>query len=449
MDTSTTTAIQTSNKIETDWLLSNFAHFEKSLNGGAKLPMHAKRKAALANYQRLGFPTSKQEEWKYTNPAAIKEKSFPLISKKQDLSASVEEAKQLLIKEPTSIGIIIINGLVAYASEGCPGLKITSLKDVQHEKNTLSELIEKHLACHTGSDDAFVAMNTSLMENAIIIHVEKGAKISSPVEILFYTNKDASQKTILPRILVVAEANSESSFIEQYANHSDDEYCSNSVVEFVGAENSCINHYRLQNESINAFHVSTIAASLSDYANFNTHTFSFGGGLVRNNVNITLNGPSCNVVMNGLTAITGKQHVDNHTLLDNTKPHCESNELYKGIYADASQGVFSGSIIVRQDAQKTNAIQSNRSLLLSDEASINTKPQLKIWADDVKCTHGATIGQLDEDAMFYIRSRGVSEQDAKVMLIHAFASEVISGVKIPALKEKLEELLLLKLNLGC
>ena len=448
MDTSSTTPQDRKpTTVTTDWLLTNFAQFEKALNGGSKLPLHAKRKNALANYQRLGFPVAGQEDWKYTNPAIIQEKAFPLFTDSKSSPVANDNSESFFIPDFKSVRITITNGCIPASFETIEGLKISSLKAAQKEGGALAELVEKHLAMHAGSEDAFVAMNTSLMDNAIVIHIAQGVKISEVVELLFLTDKNASEKTILPRILVIAEKNSEATFVEHYASNSVSAYSVNSVVEFVAAENTNVNHYRIQNESLDAFHISTIAASLSSNANFSTYTFSFGGKLVRNNVNITLNGSNCNVVMNGLTAITGKQHVDNHTLLDNTQPHCESNELYKGIYGEASQGVFSGSIIVRQAAQKTNAIQSNKSLLLSDQAGVNTKPQLKIWADDVKCTHGATIGQLDDDAMFYIRSRGVSEKDAKVMLVHAFASEVISGVKISALKERLESILLKKLNL--
>jgi len=437
----------------TDWLLTHFAQFEEGLNGGAKLPLHSKRKLALANYQKLGFPNSSQEEWKYTNPAPIQNSAFPLYSHNKaalqaDASLDSYFTDSYFTRGIESIKVVIVNGQIT-STPACPaGLRIISLKEAQASKGDLATIVEKHLASHAQSDEAFVAMNTSLIENALIIHLQANTTLSSTVEIVWLSDESASQKTILPRLLVVAEKSSEATFIERCLSISDEQqYCINSVVEFAVAENANISHYRVQTESVESFSVSTIAASLESNVNFSTHTFSFGGKLVRNNVNIVLNGSNCNVVMNGLTTITGKQHVDNHTLLDNTKPHCESNELYKGIYADSSQGVFSGTIIVRPDAQKTNAIQSNRSLLLSDQAIVNTKPQLKIWADDVKCTHGATIGQLDDDAMFYIRSRGVSQADAKVMLVHAFASEVISAVKIEALRENLQSLLLAKLAL--
>lgn len=430
----------------TDWLLTHFAQFEKGLNGGAKLPLHSKRKQALTNYQKLGFPNSSQEEWKYTNPAPIQSRAFPLI-----LNSKVESQNFDLYftKGIETAKIVVLNGQII-SKPACPaGLSITTLKETQADKGEMAAIVETHLACHAQSDEAFVAMNTSLIENALIIHLQADSKLNCPIEILWLSDQSASEKTILPRLLVVADKSSEAVIIERCLCTSDmQEYSINSVVEFALAENANISHYRVQTESIESFSVSTIAATLESNANFSTHTFSFGGKLVRNNVNIVMSGSNCNVVMNGLTAVSGKQHVDNHTLLDNTKPHCESNELYKGIYAGSSQGVFSGTIIVRQDAQKTNAIQSNRSLLLSDQAIVNTKPQLKIWADDVKCTHGATIGQLDDDAMFYLRSRGVSLADAKVMLVHAFASEVISAVKIEALRENLQALLLEKLELA-
>ncbi len=417
-------------------LPEQFSEFENSLNGDAKFSFHQKRKAAVEDYQKNGFPSSALEEWKYTDPSVIRQKGYPLFSAKD-----AEKSSDLRDNQ-----ITVIDGYFAGCGKLPEGLICTTLKEAQKSGGNNLALIDQHLARHAETSESFVALNTALLADALVLIVPEGKAVSQTVEILNISSQKSSEKTILPRILVIAEKNSEIKIVEKFkAENSANKNFINAVLEFSVAEDARVSHYRVQNEASECLFVSTIAASLSDKATFSTYTFTFGGQLVRNHVNVVLNGSDCNVTMNGLTAINKKQHVDNQTLLDNAKPNCQSLELYKGIYADSSQGVFSGSIIVRPDAQKTNAIQSNRSLLLSDSAAVNTKPQLKIWADDVKCTHGATIGQLEDDAMFYLKSRGISDKDARDMLIHAFASEIISAVSLDALKEELEDLLLKKL----
>lgn len=441
METGTTSA--------QDWVLLNFLDFEKSLNGGAKLPLHAKRKEAFARFNQSGFPSPQMEEWKYTNVAPIREGKFTLTTAPSDDTIRSVPTELFTIPSLECHQIVLIDGFIASSlssMQALPaGVSVLTFSDA--EKGKSAGVFQEHFAQYAPADEHFVALNTAFVREGIVVHVAKGVVLDKPLHIAVVSTENGAQKSTNHRILVVAEANSEATVIESYASVAETTYFTNSVVECVVKENANLTHYRVQTESGAAYHVSTIQAVLENSATFGTHTFSFGGKLVRNNVNAVINGTGCTATMNGLSALTGDQHVDNHTLLDHAKPHGQSHELYKGIYDDASQGVFSGSIIVRPDAQKTNAIQSNRSLLLTDTAAINTKPQLKIWADDVKCTHGATIGQLDDDALFYIRSRGVGEKDAKVMLIHAFASEVISGVANEALREHLEGLLLKKLHI--
>jgi Fe-S cluster assembly protein SufD len=429
-------------------LPEHFSEFERHLNGDSKFAFHNKRKAAVAEYQKNGFPNSKMEEWKYTDPSVIEKSAYPLLNK-YSAPASIEIAQSFWTPNLDSYRLVILNGqLISTAADLPKGVTCTTLKQAQATGGNLLEAVEKHLGVIASSTEAFVALNTALSSDATIIMVADNICIDKPIQMLCLSNSDSALSTTLPRTLVLAGQNSEFCIIERCETTAMlQEQFINSVLEFAVARDARVTHYRLQNESLEALLVSSISASLEEKANFTTFTFSFGGKLVRNHVNVVLNGKDCNVTMNGLSAINGEQHVDNQTMLDNAQPNCESLELYKGIYADSSQGVFSGTIIVRQIAQKTNAIQSNRSLLLSDKASVNTKPQLKIWADDVKCTHGATIGQLDEEALFYLKTRGINEKDAKVMLVHAFASEIISAVKITSLKDNLEDLLITKLQL--
>lgn len=419
-----------------DWVLVNFLDFEKSLNGGAKLPIHQKRKDAFARYTKAGFPTVAQEEWRYTNPAPIKDAGFALVK----TQSKIDEQGIAPVPSLDVYRLIFVDGMPLGANvTGLPsGVTIEPLKG--------SPYAEK-IATLASTDEQFTAINTSFVQDGIVLRVAKNIAVPKPVEVVWVAGSNSSKSLVCPRVYVEIEEGGACTFIERYVSMGGEGYFTNSVIEGTIAQNGSFNHYRIQDEALSAYHVSTIQFKTASDARVRTHTFSFGGKLVRNNVNIELDGSGCDVTMNGLSALTGNQHVDNHTLLDHAKPHCESHELYKGVYGDASQGVFSGTIIVREDAQKTNAIQSNRSLLLTNEASVNTKPQLKIWADDVKCTHGATIGQLDDDALFYIRARGVREADAKKMLIHAFASEVIKEVSVPQLRDYLEGMLEAKLSL--
>lgn len=426
-------------KLEKDWVLLNFLDFEKSLNGGASLPLHAKRKEAFSKYSTIGFPTVKDEEWRYTNPLPIKEAGFRIV-KSSDASKDLSSFKDLETPNLDSHKIFIVDGTPVIESQlvdpgGLSVYSISGSKDFS-ELGTIAS-----------SEEQFVAINTSFLQDGVVITVAKNTKLDRPLELIWVTTDKAAEALLCPRVFVKVETGAHCQIVERFISKSKSRYFNNSVFECAVGENAFFDHYRVQEEALQAYHVSTISIKAASNARVRTHTFSFGAKLVRNNVAIVMEGSGCDVTMNGLSALTGAQHVDNNTLLDHAKPHCQSHELYKGIYGDSSQGVFSGSIIVRPDAQKTSAIQSNRSLLLTPQAQINTKPQLKIWADDVKCTHGATIGQLDDDALFYIRSRGTSEADARVMLIHAFASEVISEVAIAPLRANLAALLLEKLHL--
>jgi Fe-S cluster assembly protein SufD len=426
-----------------DWITESFAQFEKSLNGGAKLPLHQKRKDALEQYAKNGFPTVALEDWKYTDPKAILDGKFFALTKTKNT------AKALPVRSNVdSHRFLFVDGaLVEKSSEKIEELiQIVQLSEVQKTDHPLHAVWASNFGTIARQDESFSSINTAFLSDGLVIFAAKNASNVKPIEIIFQTTKAAAGAALHPRILCVAETGASINIVERFQAETGVSYLSNSVLECKVASNAHVYHVRIQDESTEAFHVSMIEAHVENDSTFRTHTFSFGGKLVRNHVNIVMNGSNANVTMNGLSVLDGNQHVDNTTLLDHAKPHCESLELYKGIYGGKSQGVFSGTIIVREDAQKTNAIQSNRSILLSNEAQVNTKPQLKIWADDVKCTHGATIGQLDDDALFYIQSRGVGKKEAKMMLVQAFAGEIISTLKDDLIKDELHERLMEKLS---
>jgi Fe-S cluster assembly protein SufD len=300
------------------------------------------------------------------------------------------------------------------------------------------------LAPHT--DEAFAALATALVTDGVSIVAERNAVASQPIHIVHVATSQSAGRVITPRLFVRAEENSQVAIIESYVTIGGEGYLSLPVAEVSAADGAIVDYYKYQHEAVSASHVSNTIVEQGRAGVVSTHIFSFGGALVRNNVTVNLKGSGANAVLNGLSVLNGTQHVDNSTEIHHIEPTIESREHFKGIYADSSRGVFSGTITVDQIAQKTNAFQSNQALLLSPNASIETRPQLKIWADDVKCTHGATVGQLDQEAMFYLRSRGIGREEARNFLIHAFASEVLTTVKVPALKEYVEAAITEKLG---
>jgi len=284
-----------------------------------------------------------------------------------------------------------------------------------------------------------VALNTALAADGAYLYIPDGVVFEHPIEVLYVAaGGGADAEIINARTLIVAGAGSQVRIVETYATIREGTYFTNAVTELFAGENAIVDHYKVQQEALGAFHIATMQINAQRSANVSSHSFSLGGRFVRNDVNAVLDGEGAEVTLNGLYLADGERLIDNHTTIDHAKAHCPSHEVYKGILGGRARAVFNGKIIVRQDAQKTDAKQTNRALLLSDNASINTKPQLEIFADDVKCTHGAAIGQLDEDAIFYLRARGLTYFEARDMLIHAFAGQIIDGVKVEALRTALE-----------
>jgi Fe-S cluster assembly protein SufD len=266
--------------------------------------------------------------------------------------------------------------------------------------------------------------------------------VAEPIQLVFLTTPSAEPAVAHPRTLILAGINSQAAIIETFAALEDGVYFTNGVTEIVLGEGAVLDHTKVQRESKNAFHIATQQVHQARASNITSHSIALGGGLVRNDVNVVLDAEGCECTLNGLYLANGRQHIDNHTRIDHARPHCASHELYKGILDGKAHGVFNGKIYVHQDAQKTDAKQTNKTLLLSEDAVINSKPQLEIYADDVKCTHGATIGQLDEEAVFYLRSRGVGQEEARSLLTYAFANDIISRIKVEPIRAGLEQALL-------
>jgi Fe-S cluster assembly protein SufD len=296
--------------------------------------------------------------------------------------------------------------------------------------------------------DPFTALGTAFLRDGAFIECADGAGLDLPVYLLFLSSGKGSPYVSAPRCLVVAGRNSRLSIVEHYAAVGDPVYWTNAVAEIIAGEGSVVEHDKLQTEGTRAFHIGSTHILLGARASFTSNAISLGGSLVRNNVSAQFDGEEAECTLNGLSLATGKQHVDNHTTIDHARAHCTSHELYASILDGNSRGVFNGKIFVRRDAQKTDAKQTNRTLLLSDGATIDTKPQLEIFADDVKCTHGATVGQLDEDQVFYLRSRGIDHVAARDLLTYAFASNVINRVHVDALRTQLDTMLRTRLHEG-
>jgi Fe-S cluster assembly protein SufD len=293
-------------------------------------------------------------------------------------------------------------------------------------------------------EHAFVALNTAFIEDGAFVFIPQGRSIEEPIYVIFVSSEASTPVMAHPRNLFVFEANTQARIVESYVGLNGSAYFNNAVTEIIGQDGAAIDHYRLQREANGGFHVGALAAQLGRNCHFSSHALTLGGALVRNDVDAVLNGEGAESILNGLYLVEGNQHVDNQTRIDHIKPHATSLELYKGILRGKGRAVFNGKIFVHKAAQKTDARQTNKNLLLSGEAVVNTKPQLEIYADDVKCSHGSTIGQLDRDALFYLRSRGLDLDNAQSLLSYAFASDVVNRVKVAPLRARLDDYLLTK-----
>jgi Fe-S cluster assembly protein SufD len=412
------------------------AAVEQRPQGGPRWLQDVRDKAA-ARFAALGFPTVREEEWRFTNVAPIAARDF------RTAEPAMVEASEIdaLPYSHLPFRIVVVNG--RFSAElsrlhGLPhGVRAGSLAAAATGHGDVVPRFYAQAADFHARP--FVALNTALAADGAYLYIPEGAVLEQPIEILYVAAGDpASAEMIQARTLIVAGERSQSRIVETWVALRGGVYFTNAVTEVFAAESAVVDHYKVQQEGLEAFHIGAMQINAQRSANVSSHSFSLGGKLVRNDVGAVLDGEGAEVTLNGLYLADGDRLIDNHTTIDHAQAHCPSHEIYKGILGGKARAVFNGKIIVRQDAQKTDAKQTNRALLLSDDASINTKPQLEIFADDVKCTHGAAIGQLDDDAIFYLRARGLTYFEARDMLIHAFAGEIIDRVQIEPLKRALE-----------
>ncbi|MCS6822058.1 MAG: Fe-S cluster assembly protein SufD [Microscillaceae bacterium] len=400
-----------------------------------------RRKEAIQHFRALGIPTTKHEDWKYVNLLPLSKIDF--VPEVLSTIASPTELQPYLLAEKEAYTIVLLNGKYApqfsTLPEITPKIIITSLAQA-FEQHT--ELVEKHFAQIAFTEkEAFVALNTALAEDGLFIYIADNQVVHKPIIVYFITDAQQQAPQIQIRNLYVFGKNSQATILTKFDTLGNNANFSNLVEEIFLAPNAIVDYYKIQNENENTYHIGTTKVRQDTRSVFSSITVSFNGAIVRNNLDLDLQGEYCEGNMFGLYILKGKTLLDNHTSVNHALPNAQSNEFYKGVLDEKATGVFNGKIFVRQNAQKTNAYQQNRNILLSQDASINTKPQLEIWADDVKCSHGATVGNLDKGALFYLRSRGISEESAKALLVYAFANEIIEKVKVQSLKEYLEFLL--------
>lgn len=435
-----------------NWVENEFAKVEQQEGAAA---LSALRKSALKSFSKLGFPSSKLEEWRYTNVAPIASGKFSLLS---STAAKPDRTKleALFASSIFKLRIAFLDGAFApelsslnALPEGLALFSIAQLLRGDVGSANDRETLIANLGKHASSDEAcFVALNTALLSDGVFVRVKRNTKITDPMLVLSLSSADREEGVVNSRVVVVIEDGAECQIVERFASIGTMSTLSSVVSEFNLGAGAQLKHLRIQEEGQKQYHISNTSVVQQRDSRLMTWNMNFGGKLARHDIHTKLLGINSDAQLFGLTVLNDVQHVDNHTIIEHAAPHCTSNERYKGIYDGTSKGVFSGTIIVRPVAQKTNAYQSNQSILLSERASIDSKPQLKIWADDVKCTHGATVGQLDDDALFYLRSRGISQAEARKILVHAFASEIISSFDSPQIKELLETMLTQKLALS-
>lgn len=423
------------------------AHFEDLADAlpGRDLEWLARRRAeARADFRRMGLPTTKHEEWRYTPLRELAETDFAVRADDTD----IPELRDHPLLGIEGYRLVFRNGRFAEdATRGtCPeGVRVERLADALGRNDPL---VRDHLGQYAKAHEhPFVALNTALFEDGVVVHVAKNANVKSPIHLVFASKSGGRPFATHPRVLIVVESGAEATVLESHLGFGG-AYFSNPVVEVVIGPNAKLEHTKVQDESLDAFHIATIDGLQFGDSAFTSNSVQYGAKLGRTDLNVFLNGQNVECWLNGVYVGSGAQLLDNHTRLDHAMPNGNSFEVYKGILDERANGVFNGKIYVHQDAQKTDAKQTNQALLLSRNATIETKPQLEIFADDVKCTHGATVGQLDAEAMFYLRSRGIPMATAKSLLTYAFASEVLERIGNEAVREITERMLYAKLGGG-
>lgn len=428
-----------------DKLISSFLAFENQV--GVDGYVHDIRTEAMKTFETEGFPTKKDEAWKYTSLNSILKHNYSVFPKKEN-TVEFNDVKKYLIHDIDSYKIIFVDGKYSsnLSQTTHDGIDVCLMSSALNKPKY--RLVIENYFNKTAEKDSVTALNTAFSQEGAYIHIPKNKLVEKPIQIIHFSTGNEAALMLQPRNLIVVDENSHVQIIERHQSLTDNPVLTNSVTEIFTNKRAIVDYYKLQNDNQNASLIDNTFISQKQESVASVHTFSFGGKLTRNNLNFYQHGERINSILKGITIIGDKQHVDHSTLVHHIQPNCESHQDYKGIFGDNATGVFNGKVIVDKIAQKTNAYQANNNLLVNDKATINTKPQLEIFADDVKCSHGCTIGQLDESALFYLKTRGIPEKEARALLMYAFANNVLESVKISEVKQRINKVIANKLGVN-
>jgi Fe-S cluster assembly protein SufD len=410
--------------------------------------LHDIRLEALKLFEEKGFPTKKEEAWKYTSLNSILKNDFSIIPKNETV-VEYKEVKKYLLSDSDTYKLVFINGIFSshLSSTTHDGLDVCLMSSAL-TKPKYKMIIDAHYNTCVDKNDSMTALNTAYATEGAFINIPKSKVVSKPIEIIYLSTTENQALLVQPRNLIIVGENAHVQILERHQSITECSVFTNSTTEIVAHKRAIVDFYKLQNDLDTGTLIDNTFIKQKQESRVSVHTFSFGGKLTRNNLNFYQEGERIDSTLKGITLIDGKQHVDHYTLVSHNQPNCESHQNYKGIYDDNSVGVFNGKIYVDKIAQKTDGFQQSNNVLLSDKAHIYAKPQLEIFADDVKCSHGCTIGQLNDEAMFYMRQRGIPKKEAKALLMYAFTDEVMQSVKIPELKTKVARVIAKKLGVS-
>ena len=427
-------------------LISSFIAFENQISMDTPLLSNL-REEAIKIFEDEGFPTKKNEDWKYTALNKVIKEDFSVFVNTEN-PIEYKDVQPYFIHDIDSYKIIFIDGKYAshLSQTTHEGIDVC-LMSAALSKPKYQAVIENYFN-KIATKNGLNALNTAFCQEGAYIHIKKNKLAERPIQIIHFSTGKEPALLLQPRNLIVVDENAQVQIIERHQSLTENPTLTNSVTEIFAAKRAIIDYYKVQNDKSEASLIDNTFIEQHQESNVAVHTFSFGGKLTRNNLNFYQKGERIDSTLKGVTIIGNKQHVDHNTLVHHIEPHCESHQDYKGIFGDSAVGVFNGKVVVEKEAQKTNAFQANNNLLVNDKATINTKPQLEIFADDVKCSHGCTIGQLDENAMFYLRARGIPAKEARALLMYAFGNNVLESVKIPQLKKRINKLIANKLGVN-
>jgi len=429
-----------------DKLIASFMAFEEKIDAHSEL--HELRSHAIKNFENKGFPSKKEEAWKYTSLNAILKNDFSVFPKKEN-AIEFKDVKKYFLHEIDTYKVVFIDGIFSsfLSSTTHEGLDVCLMASAL-TKPKYKMVIDSYFNQIANKEDSLTSLNTAFSLEGAYINIPKSKVVEKPIEIIYFSTGNEAALMVQPRNLIIVGENAHVQIVERHQSLNSNPVLTNSVTEIFAQKRAIVDYYKVQNDVQTANLVDNTYIAQKQESRVAVHTFSFGGNITRNNLNFYHQGERIDSTLKGITIIGDKQHVDHYTLVQHATPNCESHQNYKTILNDSSTGVFNGKIFVEKEAQKTDAFQQNNNILIGDKATINAKPQLEIFADDVKCSHGCTIGQLDESAMFYMQQRGIPKKEAKALLMYAFTSEVTNSVKIPELKAKIARIIAEKLGVN-